>query len=59
MHCPFKDSMKKILQAANVAAAEEAVKAIKTFDEAAWDKACICVLVFFAMIICITTFMPS
>ena len=30
--------MKKILKAANVADAEEAVKAIKTFDEAEWDK---------------------
>ena len=51
--------MKKILQAANVAAAEEAVKAIKTFDEAAWDKACFCVLAFFAISIFITTFMPT
>jgi predicted NAD-dependent protein-ADP-ribosyltransferase YbiA (DUF1768 family) len=32
------ESMKKILQAPNVPAAEEAVKGIKMFDEAIWDK---------------------
>jgi len=32
------EAMKKILQAPNVAAAEEAVKNIAKFEEAAWDK---------------------